>query len=551
MTGLTSSTNSKRMKIQPDGFFGVLVFLCTGLIFSLYFSPSLYYDDWNHLAYNYYTNNLPWFMTNFIRPLSYTPLRLETTLFGLNLPVMTGIHILLLCIESLLFFFLLQKLKLFPVVLNCLAALLIIFSPMDMTRMWLLISPLMMIMVLIYMICLVEFTEKRKGWLLGVGTFVGFVTLLYYEVQLGLLIIFPVFLFLLMRSRHKTNYWWLWMPVAFGGIYLAFRALGLAFGTAKFHESQSITIIYLLRQIRNAILSLFNAWYIPIREDLTIGLASVWTAIIGLIFLGFHYTRHGFESNVSILLRKTGILLGTGILVWLAGYIPWIVYGIPSDLNWFSSRAHNTAIPGAILSLIAFVYFLASITRVSLARKQIIMAVLALPFLLIGVLTHTAIQRENSILWNEYRSMWKGIFKEVPGIRDGAHVVLVITPNPTKPRFGEREFLTSASFNVEISRALAIFYGKDTLEGEFMYRSMELADTPTLHEHGIRNPPTYSGLIPYGEILFIEYDRVSRRSKVVTNLMEEFGIFDPAYNADKFLEKQPPEKPNLRYILGD
>lgn len=551
MTDLKSSKNFGKLGISPDEIFGLLVFLLTGLVFSLYFSPSLYYDDWNHLAYNYYTDNLPWFMTNFVRPLSYTPLRLETTLFGLNLPVLTGLHILLLCIESLLFFVLLQKLKLFPVVLNFLAALLIIFSPMDMTRMWLLISPLMMIMVLIYMIYLVDYTEKRNAWLLGIGIMIGFVTLLYYEVQLGLIILFPVILFLLMRFRQKKNYWWLWLPVALGGIYLLFRAFGLAFGTAKFHESQSITAIYLLRQIRNAILCLFNAWYLPVRENLAIGLAAVWSAILAVVFLGFQYVRNGFESKIFSQLRTFVILLVTGIIVWLAGYIPWIVYGIPSDMNWFASRAHNTAIPGAILSLVAVIYFLSSITRASLARKQVVMAVLALPFLLIGALTHATLQRENQILWNEYRDMWKGIFKEVPGIRDGAHVVLVITPNPERPRFGEREFLTSASFNVEISRALAIFYGKETLEGEFMYRSMELPDTPTLHEHGIRNPPTYSGLIPYGEILFIEYDRLSRRVKVITNLMEEFGIFDTTYNAEKFLEKQPPEKPNLRYILGD
>lgn len=551
MTGSSSSKDFQKLNISLTTILGTLVFLLTGLVFSLHFSPSLYYDDWNHLAYNFFTNKLPWFMTDFVRPLSYTPLRLETTLFGLNLPVLTGIHILLLSLESLLFFIFFQKLKLFPVGLNSIAALLIMFSPMDMTRMWLLISPLMMIMVLIYMICLIDYAEKRNAWVLGVGIIIGFVTLLYYEIQLGLIIVFPVLLFLLMRTREKKSNWWLLLPVLLGGIYLVFRALGLASGTAKFHESQSITIIYLLRQIRNAVLCLFNAWYLPVRDDFIIGLAVVWSAIFAVIYAVYQYAHYGFEKKITPLLRTSGILLGSGILVWLAGYIPWIVYGIPSAMDWFSSRAHNTAIPGAILSLIAIIYFLASIAHVSSTRKQLIMAVLSLPFLLTGMLTHTTLQEENQHLWSEYRTMWKGIFTEVPGIRDGTHVVLVIAPNPERPRFGEREFLTSASFNVEISRALSIFYGKDTLEGEFMFRDMELPDTPTLHDRGIRNPPTYSGTIPYGEILFIEFDRLAKKVKVVTDLKDEFGIFDPVYDADRHIERRPLAKPNLRYIFDN
>jgi hypothetical protein len=308
-------------------------------------------------------------------------------------------------------------------------------------------------------------------------------------------------------------------------------------------------LIYLLRQLRNALICLFNGWLTPIKMDLAIGMAALWSSIFSIIFIGYHYVRYGFEKDVINKLITMAALFGAGVLVWLAGYIPWVVYGIPSIIDWFSSRAHNTAIPGAIFALITIIYFLASLVQTNSQRKQIVMAVLVLPLLIVGVMSQITIQRENKILWNDYRMMWNGIFKEVPGITDQTHVVLVISPNPKIPRYGEREFFTSASFNGEITIALRVFYANDTLEGEFMYKNMELPDTPMLVERGIRNPPTYSGTIPYSDILFIEFNRDNKTVSVIQDLKRDFGIFDPFYMPEKHIERHPLSKPTLRYIL--
>ncbi|NMB54067.1 MAG: hypothetical protein GYA15_05145 [Leptolinea sp.] len=545
----TSAQKNKEKSSKISNYAGLIVFLLTGIVFSIHFSPSLYYDDWNHFAYNFYKGTLPWFMPDFIRPLTYFPLRLETSLVGMNLPVLTVIHITLLALEAFLFYLLLEKLRLFPTILNALAALLIIFSPMDMTRMWLLISPGMMICVLIYMLSLVHFIEKQNWLVFVAGLIVGFVTLLYYEIQLGLMIIFPAALFLLTRIRQRKNEWWMLFPIFLGIDYLVFRMLGISMGGASFHTSQSITMIYILRQVRNALLCLFNAWYLPVKTDIVIGLIAIWSTVFAVLFVAYQYVRSGFEKDVRSKFLKAACIFMSGIFIWLAGYIPWLAYGIPSIMDWFSSRAHNTAIPGTVICLCALLYFLAEIPRVSPSRKQGLMIALAIPFLLTGALSQTTLQYENKLLWNDYRKMWNGFFAAVPNIKNDTHVVLVISPNPEKPRFGEREFLTSASFNVEISRALNIFYANNTLEGEFMYKHMELPDTPVMTDHGIRNPPTYSGAIPYDEILFIEFDRVSGKVKVIRDLRNEFGIPDPAYNADRHIDNRPLDKPTLRYIV--
>jgi hypothetical protein len=83
-----------------------------------------------------------------------------------------------------------------------------------------------------------------------------------------------------------------------------------------------------------------------------------------------------------------------------------------------------------------------------------------------------------------------------------------------------------------------------------MYKNFELADTPTLHDDGIRNPPSYSGAIPYSEILFIEFDRVSKNVHEVEDLMSDLGIPDTNYDAGKHILPIPPSEPTMRYIFS-
>jgi hypothetical protein len=147
--------------------------------------------------------------------------------------------------------------------------------------------------------------------------------------------------------------------------------------------------------------------------------------------------------------------------------------------------------------------------------------------------------------------MWNGVFHAVPDFKGNPHVVFVISPFEKRPRFGEREFFTNASYNAEISRALAIFYANDSLEGEFMYKNAEINDTPTFCKDGIMNPPTYSGVIPFSQIVFIDYDRSTKKVHIVKDLKKEFGIDNSNYDAEKFINPKPMTRDSLRYILSD
>jgi len=245
------------------------------------------------------------------------------------------------------------------------------------------------------------------------------------------------------------------------------------------------------------------------------------------------------------------MIFGFGCFFWLAGYFPWVAYGIPSSTHWFSSRVHNTAIPGSVIAIIIVFEIIGSLVRVSPIRKQILSTLLILPFLIIGSMSQIAIQRESKILWNDYRAMWKGIFESIPNIKNNPHIVLVITPDLGNLRYGEREYFTSASYNAEISKAFGMFYANDVLEGEFMYKNLELTDTPSLHENGIKNPPSYSGEIPYSDILFIEFNRDTKKVTVVRDLENEFGIKNSTYNADKFIDKKSLLKNTLRFIFDN
>ncbi len=542
----------KKKYIKPDFFYysGLILFISC-LVYGSHFSPILYYDDWGQFAYNFFKGNLPWFIPGFVRPLTFAVYRFETDLLGLDLSKLMILRIGLLAASCLLFFVLLEKLSVFSRLLNFLCALIILFTPVDMTRMWLLLDPLMIICIQIYMICLIIFLEKKNFGVFLIGLFLGYGSLLYYEVQLGLLMAFPIFLFVYSWIIGKKYQWWLFLPFFLGIGYLLIRVFGSVFGLESFHSSQTISMIFVLRQIRNAIVSYISGWILPLQMD-----EGIRNLVIGILFISlgifiYHLLKYGSEQIQIKQMKRSILIFGCGCFLGLAGYFPWVAYGIPSSTHWFSSRAHNTAIPGSVIALMGLFEFLGLLIRVNPIRKQVLSAFLILPFLIIGAMSQIAIQRESKILWNDYRIMWRGIFESVPDFKNNPHIVLVISPDLENLRYGEREYFTSASYNAEISKALSMFYANDSFEGEFMYKSLELADTPTLHENGIRNPPTYSGEIPYSEILFIEFDRDTKKVNVVRDLEKEFGIKNSTYNADKFIEKSPPVKNTLRYIFND
>jgi hypothetical protein len=546
----TKSGSHQRYFSKEFIFLAGIVIGATCLVYASHLSPLLYYDDWDLFAYNYYKGMLTWFLPDFVRPLTFAPYRLETELFGMNLTAIMVYRVGLFSITSLLYFVIFEKLRLFPSLLNLATVLILMFTPTDMTRMWIVLDPIMIIFLQIYSLGLIFYVEHKSLIAFIIGLIFGFVSLLYYEIQLGLVLAIPILLFVYYRVNKKQNHWWLAFPFAIGIGYLVFRTLGSFFGAVSFHSSQQITLIYLLRQLQNALVCNFQGWAMPIQMNAIIRNTALLALLITTgIFIYFLISK-GINRSLTRQFRRTLVLITAGGFLWLAGYFPFIGYGIPKYIDWFSSRAHNTAIPGMAIILIAVFEFSASIIRGSQKQRQIIATSLAIPFLVIGVLAQISIQRESKILWDDYRAMWTGIFNEVPDIVDGTHVVLVITPEPGKPRYGEREFITSASFNTEVSRALSMFYANNSLEGEFMYKNFELADTPTLHDDGIRNPPSYSGAIPYSEILFIEFDRVSKNVHEVEDLMSDLGIPDTNYDAGKHILPIPPSEPTMRYIFS-
>jgi hypothetical protein len=536
--------------IRPAFFiYSGLLIILLGIIYGLNISPALYYDDFKVFAYRFFTHDLPWFIPGFVRPLSYATFRLETELFGMNLLAQLIFRLCLLIIQGLLFFVIFEKLHIFPTILNFISAILITISPVDMTRMWLAVEPLRMIFVQIYMICLLIYTEKRSIPAFIIGVIFGFTLLLNYEAQLGMVLIFPILLFFLYRIKEKQTYWFLLSPLGIGMAYLLFRAFGPVFGITDFHFSQTITPIYILRQIRNGIVCHITGWYLPLITDEIIRKVTLLALISSFGTFIFYSIRYGFENDKRIKLQRAGLLIAIGCVFWLAGYFPWIAYGVPSYMHWFSSRAHNFSIIGAILVLIAVIDFLGSIVRVGKTQKLVISVMLTVPFLVIGSLSQMAIQRETKILWDDYKAMWNGIFAAIPNIKDNSHVVLVISPYYKNIRYGERDFLTNASFNSEISLSLEMFYPGQKLEGEFMYKDVEVTDTPILTNSGIKNSPTYSGTIPYADIVFIKFDRETSKVSIIRDLKDEFGIDNSTYNADSHIDSVPKNKPSLRYIF--
>ncbi|NLF50084.1 MAG: hypothetical protein GX577_03010 [Leptolinea sp.] len=527
--------------------FSFLIFVISSFVYSLHLSPSLYYDDWGQFANNFYHQKFPWFIPGFIRPLTFATYRFQTEIFGMNLQAIMIFRVFLLATHCWLFFVIFEKLSLFNSIFNFLCSLLIIFSPVDMTRMWVLLDPIMLICIQLYTICLIQYLKNHSLYLLALGILLGYGSLLYYEIQLGLLLSIPIILFIIEWKQTKNKNWWYLLPLFLGFSYVLFRLMESYLGYTSFHEAQHISVRYIVRQFLNGIICYFQGWSLPLQRDYSIRVAVITTISVVVLIFVFVFFRKGIEKEIDNANKRNLIIISAGGFFWLAGYFPFIIYGIPSYIHWFSSRAHNTSIPGFSIGLIAFCMFLGSLSPI---KKNILSALAVIPFLIIGIMSQIAIQKEAKYLWNEYQSLWNGVFREIPDFVDNTHVVFVISPYRNELRYGEREFFTSASYNTELSKAIDMFYANQTIEAEFLYKDVEETDTPTLHENGIRNPPTYSGTIPYSEIIFIEFDRNNQKVKIIEDLEEEFGIINSLYNAEKHILRSPVREKTLRYIIA-
>jgi hypothetical protein len=456
---------------------------------------------------------------------------------------------MLLSIHCFLFFLLFERLKLFPQLVNFAASLLIIFSPIDMTRMWMLLDPLMMICIQIYTLCFIEFIQRKSYGYLIAGLIIGYGTLLYYEIQLGLLLVIPAIIFLYFRINEKEKLYSSLFAISLGLVYLLFRILGTFFGLSTFHSSNPISVKFLIRQLINGLLNFIDGWSKPIIIDPVIRAVFIISLVICLITLIFFVIKYGFANVSRSENQKNLSILGAGIILWLAGYFPFIAYGLAPYIHWFSSRSNNPIIPGTVILFISILMIIVSLINISEKKKEIFVFLMTIPFIATGILAQMDIQKETNILWKDYRLMWNGIFYDVPDIKENPHIVLVISPYKENLKYGERDFFTAASYNVEISRAFAMFYDNTQIEAEFMYKDKEVKETPVLTKDGIKNPPTYSGLIPYRDILFIAFDRSTGETHVINDLKTELGIENDQYYPDRFIDTNHGKEFNMRKLF--
>ena len=115
----------------------------------------------------------------------------------------------------------------------------------------------------------------------------------------------------------------------------------------------------------------------------------------------------------------------TGGAFWIAGYIPIIALYSPS-LYGNASRVNSFAIAGASLMLVSVVAIIATLLARSISQIRFLSTAILLPFIIAGVFVQLQVNKERQIAWETQKTIWNGVFRTIPNIKDEKSIVIVI-----------------------------------------------------------------------------------------------------------------------------
>ncbi len=561
----------RQYKIKP--FLPYFVIIVAGIfIFSLFFSPAIYYDDWQNLVGRFYRGLTMWVHPESSRPFREISWKLLFTLFGFNPSVMLAVKLTTNILSTMLLYHLFNRIQPGKTHLALGFALLSMVYPSDKTRMWMVILNFGWTIGCLCALLLYYYVRKGKPWLLLVVA-LGYIFVdLEYEGPLGIItawaLLLMIYYFPVFWSPTRRISWQRWaglaVPLAIFGLYLDYRLVWVdIIGIGGFHQIKFTSILPLLHNLLSGFRALAWGWFEPLHAlfpQLRLRWLILGSSILFIIWAALSWGVVRFLAH-----RRSWTLLSagertqpirpalftilTGLILAAAGYFPFIVY-CPSGTDFFTSRFNVYALVGASLLIVGLLDLLIQgLTRRS-GQAAFLFLLLILPFILVGAGSELAVQRKTQLLWQEYRQMWQGIFAAAPGIKEHSSVVIIINHTPCKPTaYGERPFIYTNMANWELTDAINAFYGTQDLSADFVYQGCDLPYQVRFREEGYNNPPSYDGVIPYDNAIVFHYDRQSKQVQLVENLDAFAGLNPPEYRP-QLRSTTAPLPGNMRYLVS-
>ncbi|MEJ5308890.1 MAG: hypothetical protein WHX52_03885 [Anaerolineae bacterium] len=544
----------------------VLLLVAMGVVSQATFAaPVIYSDDWSSFIKPMVDGNIPWVDWTSRRPLELALRRLLFDLFGVNLPVAYIVLGLLIVLAAIQFYFLV--LRFFPSkpLIASVAAGIMLIAPVDYTRTWLTMIHirLAMCLFLLYASLLHDYIESgRTLSLLGAWLAFG-LSLGMYEAQLGLALAWCVGLVVLYREIGWGRRFAVLSPIGLGLVFMVWRTFGITQAGIADHYLGEMQLSpgILVNRLVLGFKVLVWGWTEPLRQ--IFGFNGNWLPM-GMILLSM-----GLAGGVAMLLdrrayvgarsfygwrqaaewREVGGLFAAGIVGTVAGYIPIGLLYEP-NLDSLASRVNLFALTGASLLVVALLYGAALL--VARTRQQVLRLVLAgaLPLMSIGIATQVLVQYDIRVAWIEQKHIWSQLFTLIPNLADDTTVCFVLNGNQDRVGFVNWKRLPLSS-NWELTGALQVLYGNDTLRGEVLFSDVDVHDEARLTEEGVID--FWTGFVtPYDRVVFVFYEEESRRLRVLDDLSFVFaGLPTPStYDPHARILDSPTLKVQWRWLVA-
>jgi hypothetical protein len=504
------------------------------------FTPSLFGDEWGMVVRWPLDGELACPDTThlFMRPLARCWPAALFGLFGLDIVAFHVSTIIVTILASVAFFLLLGQILQPAWFLSLVIAFLFLVYPTVFVHQWILIG-LHQLTIILAAACTWLIWRYYKGgsWRFWVaGVLLCGVVISANERFVGIVLLSSVAAFALSKNVNWTRRATLLLPAVLALSYSVGRwrtqlahdglyghqidSLELSIGglISRFVMAYRLNLLWTWNEsVRRAI-----PWFdIQGREHLAYGLILAMVVMTALGTTVLWRTRsasnepRGLESRGHLretLGRKLSVAIA-GLLLLGAGYVPMVLTVNPGTA-FTASRANILPSLGAAIFLGASLSMIPSLLGHTGRQAQITLAALAIPFVVLGVVSQISVNGDTQASWEEQRSIWRQLFRQVPDIKRDSYVVLVL--HGTEDSGDEARPIESGPWS--FGNALSTLYGVDGLTASFHYGSLtDIEVTKT----GVIDPQNGQS-IPFEQVILVEYARDEDKLRVV-GIMDGLG----------------------------
>ena len=516
----------------------------------LFSTPPLHSDDWT-LIYNEVFNQFNLFDIYNRRPLIGLPYFLLYHPFGLKISIYYIMNFFIILITGLTLFHYIRALITDKHWLALLISLLCLTYPIDFSKTWLthIHARLVLLTCLVIVLLLHKFIRNKNYWLVLLANILFLFTLGIYEGGWGIVILSVLVLLIREKGLKKNQRYALFSTLFIGGLYVIWRVLiqpNILHVEDNYLGQLTFSFSDIAYRYAQALFITFYNWTGPIinnqpaRYVIFIVFSFLLLAIllvIGIRFLKRAKLDESFKQGEQrSSLRSILSAVFVGCALWLAGYLPIILYSAPGFYG-DDSRFSLFATIGASIVLVMLIALAATITAKTQQKVKKVTVLCVVPLILIGSIYQIWSQNERIKSWEIQKSFWNQFIEIAPGLENNTTIGIIITGHEDLAQFETLPFVG----NWEARSALKVLYNDPSLNAFYYY-----ADHPSSSSNRFIEPADWSRSV------VITYDESTSEVKLIES--SEHSLLTPyqvtGYNPTLRISKTSQDSTKYRFLVG-